>query len=84
LQNASYLRLDNATLSYTFGKLNGIENLSVYLTANDLFVITPYKGLDPEVMNGGDDNSYIDYNYGGVGYYPKTRSFVLGVNISFK
>jgi iron complex outermembrane receptor protein len=84
LQKASYLRLDNATLSYTFGKISGIDNLKVFITGTNLFVITPYKGLDPEVTNGDDVDSYIDYTYGGKAYYPKTRSLVAGVNISFK
>lgn len=84
LQNASFLRLDNTTLSYTFGSIKGIESLRVFLTGNNLFVITPYKGLDPEVANGDNDQAYIDYTYGDHGYYPKMRSVVIGVNLSLK
>lgn len=87
LQDAGYLRLDNATISYTFKNLSqGIENLRLYLSGNNLFVITPYKGYDPEI-NTADihpNQAYIDYTNGGVGYYPKTRSFAIGVNVSFK
>ncbi len=85
LENASYLRLDNATLSYNFNKVsNGIDNLRLFVTGNNLLVITKYKGLDPEVKNGDDNQAYIDYTNGGNGYYPKARSFVFGVNVSFK
>jgi len=88
LQKASFLRLDNATLSYTFGNvLKGVEDLQVYISGNNLFVITPYKGLDPEIRNAqinGSNQAYIDANYAGDGIYPKTRSFSFGVNVSFK
>jgi len=83
-QDASYLRLDNVTLSYSFGKLKRFESLRVYVTGNNLFVITKYNGLDPEIRNGDNSESYIDYTYAGQGYYPKTRSFVIGVAVAFK
>lgn len=87
LQNASYLRLDNATISYTFKNLgSGIESLRLYVSGNNLFCLTPYKGLDPEI-NTADihpNQAYIDYTNGGVGYYPKPRSFAFGLNVSFK
>ncbi len=84
LENASYLRLDNITLSYTFRKIKGIQQLQLYVSGNNLFVITSYRGLDPEIRVADSNQSYIDATYGGDGYYPRTRSFSFGVNVSFK
>ncbi|HEU5054149.1 MAG TPA: TonB-dependent receptor [Hanamia sp.] len=84
LQKASYLRLDNATLAYTFNHIPGIESLRVYVAGNNLFVITPYGGLDPEIQNGNTNQAYIDVTYYGDAFYPRTRSVSLGVNVSFK
>jgi iron complex outermembrane receptor protein len=86
LEKASFLRLDNATISYTFKKIKGIQSLQVYVAGNNLFVITPYKGLDPEIQNAntGPNQAYIDVSYYGSGFYPKTRSVALGVNVSFQ
>jgi iron complex outermembrane receptor protein len=87
LQNASYLRLDNATLAYTFKNIKSIQSLRVYVTGSNLFVITPYSGIDPEIRTGiGDNNNqaYIDGNVNTIGFYPRSRSVVFGVNVSFK
>lgn len=86
LEKASFLRLDNATIGYTFRKIKGIDNLRVYVTGNNLFVITPYTGLDPEVQTAPTDAgpAYIDVSYGGLGFYPKTRTFSFGVSVSFQ
>jgi len=84
LQKAGYLRLDNLTLGYTFKKIQGFQNLRVYASGNNLFVITKYNGLDPEIRNGNTNEAYIDATYGGDAYYYRTRSFSLGVNVSFQ
>lgn len=84
LENASFLRLDNATLAYTFKTIKGLNSLQVYVTGSNLFVITKYRGLDPEIRNADSNEAYIDANYGGDGYYPRTRSYSFGVNVSFK
>jgi TonB-linked SusC/RagA family outer membrane protein len=84
LENASYLRLDNISLSYSFKQVKGIGSIDLYVTANNVFVITPYRGLDPEIRNADTNEAYIDANYGSDGYYPRTRSIVFGVNVSFK
>lgn len=80
IENGSYLRLDNATLGYTFKKgiIPGINNLRLYTTANNLFVITGYKGIDPEINQGGTAPG-VDTN----NFYPKTRTFLFGLNVSF-
>ncbi len=80
IEKGSFLRLDNASLGYSFdvSKLKGISKLRLYCTGQNLFVITNYTGLDPEVEMAG-----LDPGVEGREYYPKSRTFSLGVNISF-
>jgi iron complex outermembrane receptor protein len=79
VESGSYLRFDNATLAYNFKNLGpALKNLRVYTSVNNLFVITGYKGVDPEINQGGIAPG-VDYN----NFYPKTRTFLLGVNVSF-
>ena len=84
LQNASYLKLDNVTFSYTFNKVKGLENLRLYVTGTNLLTFTPYKGMDPEVVNGDSAQAYIDANMYGYGYYPKSKTFIFGASVAFK
>ena len=99
LENASFLRLDNATLAYSFKNVSFASVFRVFVSTNNLFVITKYRGLDPEVktenqgggnilfggnLSGQNNQAYIDANYGGQAYYPRVRSFTLGVNLSLK
>jgi TonB-linked SusC/RagA family outer membrane protein len=84
VQNASYLKLDNVTVSYTFKNIAGLEQLRVYATGSNLFTITPYKGIDPEIRNGDSSLAYIDANVYGTGFYPRSRTFVLGASVAFK
>jgi iron complex outermembrane receptor protein len=78
LENGSYLRLDNATLGYTFKKpVKSLQSIRLYATVNNLFVITNYSGIDPEVSLSGLTPG-IDVS----SYYPKIRSFLFGVNVS--
>jgi len=79
LESGSYLRLDNATVGYTIKpKTPSIKAIRLYVTANNLFVITNYTGIDPEINIGGLTPG-IDNN----NYYPKTRTFSFGVSASF-
>jgi len=79
LENGSYIRLDNATLGYTLKLKDAkIKSVRLYVTANNLFVITKYKGVDPEINLGGIEPG-IDNN----NFYPKTRSFMVGFNVNF-
>ena len=79
IESGSYLRLDNATLGYTLKDLGQyVKSLRFYLTGNNLFVITGYKGIDPEINQGGLAPG-VDYN----NFYPKTRTLLFGVNVSF-
>jgi TonB-linked SusC/RagA family outer membrane protein len=80
LENASYLRLDNTSLGYNFKNIKGFSNLRVYVAGNNLFVITKYRGLDPEYAPNAH---YTDGN-GAIQSYPKQRAFVLGASVTFK
>ena len=70
IERADFVRLDNLSIGYTipFEKIT----LRTSLTATNLFVITEYDGLDPEISNGIENN-----------FYPRTRDIVLGLNFTF-
>lgn len=73
VQNASFLRCDNITVGYTWRNLiNGNLRLRLYGAVQNPFVITKYKGLDPEVMSGIDN-----------GVYPNPITFTLGIVATF-
>lgn len=81
VQNASFLKMDNITLGYSFGKLFGTPiSGRVYGTVQNVFTITKYKGLDPEVSK--DDNGRqvmgIDNNI-----YPRPFVTMVGLNLNF-
>ncbi|MFN8356106.1 MAG: TonB-dependent receptor [Spirosomataceae bacterium] len=79
IEDGSYIRLDNASLGYNFKNLGQyVRNVRVYTTVNNAFVITSYKGIDPEINQGGIAPG-IDAN----NFYPKTRTVLFGVNVSF-
>ncbi len=79
IESGTYVRLDNATLAYNIRKLfKSVNNIRVYTSVNNLFTITKYSGIDPEINQGGVAPG-IDYN----NFYPKTRTILFGVNISF-
>ena len=85
VENASFLRLNNLSIGYTFPKTwvkkCYMENARIYLTAYNLFVITNYSGSDPEV----DTSSKRNLMTPGVDYaaYPKSRLFLAGINVTF-
>ncbi len=81
IEKGSYVRLQTLSLSYTFRNCfnDWIQDLTLYGTANNLFTITNYKGLDPEVNLGGIDPG-VDYRWS---RYPHTRTFMVGVKINF-
>lgn len=81
IEKGSYVRLQTLSLSYTFRNCfnDWIQDLTLYGTANNLFTITNYRGLDPEVNMGGIDPG-IDYRWS---RYPHTRTFMVGVKINF-
>jgi TonB-dependent starch-binding outer membrane protein SusC len=77
IEDGSFIRLDNATLGYTFNPMNKFT-LRLYVSGNNLFIITKYKGVDPEVNMSGQTPG-IDYR----NFYPKTRSYLMGLNLTF-
>lgn len=80
IENGSYLRLSTLSIGYTFKNFNGwLQNAQLYVTCNNLFTITGYKGLDPEVNMGGIDPG-VDYRWSA---YPHTRTTMVGLKINF-
>ena len=72
VHNASFLKCDNITLGYSFEKLFDMLNGRAYFTCANVFTISKYDGIDPEIANGFDSQMY-----------PRPRSFILGVNLTF-
>lgn len=89
LEDASFARLDNLSIGYTFNtkKLDWLDKARVYVAAQNLFVITGYSGLDPEVEvfrgEASDDNAGLSPGIEPRNYMPKARSFTFGVNLTF-
>jgi iron complex outermembrane receptor protein len=88
LKNGAFLRLNNASLGYTFnpealGVSRWVSNLRLSLTGQNLFVITDYDGYDPEVNTDRSDGGISSYGIDFVSY-PKARSFILSLNIALK
>jgi len=84
LEDGSYLRLKNVTLSYEIPQMYisklGLTRLMPYVSATNLFTITSYMGRDPEVNQYGDSGMVQGIDWG---TYPMNRSFVLGVKVEF-
>jgi hypothetical protein len=84
VENGSYLRAKAITLSYSFttdllsrAKINSAK---IYVTGENLFTITGYKGYDPEVNAFGGNNVIQGVDFG---TYPQTRNLIVGVNLTF-
>ena len=84
VEDGSYLRLKDVTLSYNFrGNLltrAGITRLQPYFTASNLFTVTNYSGMDPEVNEWGNSGAVQGIDWG---TYPHSKTFVFGVNVEF-
>ena len=79
LENGAYLRMDNATLGYSLqSKIKGISKMRFYVSGNNIFTITDYRGIDPEINIGG-----LTPGIDAKNFYPKTRSIIIGANIVF-
>lgn len=72
IENASFVRMDNAYLGYDFGSILKNSTLRVTATVQNVFIITKYSGLDPEIAGGIDNN-----------FYPRPRIYSLGLNLGF-
>jgi len=73
IQDASFFKMDYMSVSYLFsGIRNSKLNLRLTGTVNNVFTITNYQGIDPEIQNGIDNNNY-----------PRPRVYVLSINLQF-
>lgn len=72
VENASFLKMDNLTLSYNFGRVSKWLSLNMSAMVQNVFCITKYTGVDPEVPNGMD-----------VSFYPRPRTFSLSLGLEF-
>jgi iron complex outermembrane receptor protein len=72
VQNASFLKMDYLALGYDFGKIAGAVNLRAAVTVQNVFTLTGYDGIDPEIAGGIDNN-----------FYPNPRTFIMGINLNF-
>lgn len=80
VEDGDFVKLDNVTLSYNFNTKNSplFKNLRLYVSGMNLLTITGYKGIDPEVNRSGLSPGNDDRDQ-----YPTTRTFTLGVNVTF-
>ena len=89
IEDGSFLRARTITLGYTFPATTlsrvSIDNLRVYVQAQNLFTITGYSGIDPEISNFdiGDGNANSQYLGTDLGSYPSSRIFSVGVSLGF-
>lgn len=82
VEDASFLRIQNVQLGYTFGErfMNStfIKTLRIYAAVNNLYTFTKYRGFDPAATSGSAIGGGIDY-----GFYPMPRTYMLGLNVKF-
>ncbi|SEA33476.1 TonB-linked outer membrane protein, SusC/RagA family [Chitinophaga terrae (ex Kim and Jung 2007)] len=79
LEKGDFVKLDNITLGYNFHlKTKYIKNLRLYATGRNIATITGYSGLDPELQD-----TALDSGIDNRGFYPRTRSYTIGLNIGF-
>ncbi|MFC0875604.1 SusC/RagA family TonB-linked outer membrane protein [Saccharicrinis sp. FJH2] len=77
IENGDYVKLDNVAIGYTFKFKKNVNSLRLYLSGQNLFTFTNYKGVDPEVNYNGLTPG-IDY----VGGYPTVRTYTLGLKLN--
>jgi TonB-linked SusC/RagA family outer membrane protein len=88
IQEGAYLRISNITLGYDLAKLikenNILSQLRVYGSVQNAFTFTKYNGMDPEIGYGLDNGATDKFSSGiDLGYYPRPRTFMVGVNVKF-
>jgi len=79
IENGSFVRLQNVSLGYNVPVPKFIRSARVYISAQNLFVITKYKGFDPEVNNQGQNNLNRGDDYDA---YPRARTFTAGLSFT--
>lgn len=86
VENGSYLRLKNAQIGYTLNSARllkaGISKLRVYVSGANLFTVTKYSGVDPEIGTSSETGQQTAYGVDD-GSYPSQRTFLLGLNVTF-
>jgi iron complex outermembrane receptor protein len=87
VQNASFLKMDYLTLGYDFGKIAGAVSLRASFTVQNVFTVTKYDGIDPEITMVRNNGTYPAYPevVNGIdnNFYPNPRTFILGINLNF-
>ena len=84
VEDASFLKMDNIQLGYTFRGLRGVQRLRVFGTIQNAFTITGYSGVDPESFAITRANGFNLTNIGiDNNLYPRSRTYVLGTNVTF-
>jgi len=72
LSNASFLKMDYLQLAYQFGRIANHYDLRLNLSVQNVFTVTKYKGVEPEIAGGIDGN-----------FYPNPRTISIGLNVNF-
>ncbi|SIQ35660.1 SusC/RagA family TonB-linked outer membrane protein [Maribacter ulvicola] len=78
IEDGSFFRLNNATLGWNIENKTFLDTLRIYITGQNLFVLTDYTGYDPEINTGGGNVYGVDF-----GGYPRPTTFLLGLDLSF-
>ncbi|TKG93003.1 TonB-dependent receptor [Puteibacter caeruleilacunae] len=81
VEDGSFIKLSNLALGYTTNSIKGIKSLRIYVSAQNLFTISDYKGFDPEassVDSSSDSSASID-----MGAFPNPETFTFGINLGF-
>lgn len=87
MEDGDYLKMQNITLGYDFkhllSKANFLSQLRLYVTVQNLFTITGYSGMDPELGQAGAGDGFGWSSGIDVGYYPTPRTWMIGANLKF-
>ncbi len=78
LEDASFVRMDHVTVGYTLPRMGTLQQVRIFGTVQNVFTITDYSGVDPEVFLPGDGTQGIDNNI-----YPRSRTFTIGAGFGF-
>ena len=86
VQDGDFLRISNVTLGYDFAQLSDdieVDKLRLYLSGLNLYTFTEYNGMDPEVGYGISSDNFSFSSGVDLGYYPRPRTLLLGLNVTF-
>jgi TonB-linked SusC/RagA family outer membrane protein len=86
IEDGDYMKIQNITIGYDFKKLfpkMPLGQARLYVTAQNLYTFTGYKGMDPEIGTATDDEKYGWAKGIDIGFYPSPRTFLIGANLKF-